>query len=191
MSRDCIPWPGKPFQTYSKSNEHSKYSSCSMPSKFTINHVLWLLKKKKKEQTLDKKPHLCSFEPWDDKAVPQVTGEDEVSCSQKSKVGSASRQLLAWIVSLLLKQIILWAAGPPSLLSPGSMSQDWFPLRFSKKTCTHTAASLWQHEPGPSPTHSCWFSQNLWRHHASDTSTSLSDLTEFGLQVHSCYVEAE
>lgn len=71
-----------------------------------------------------------------------------MSCSQKSKVGSASRHLLAWIVSLLLKQITLWASGPPRLLPPGSMSQDWFPLRFSKKTCTHTAASLWQHEPG-------------------------------------------
>lgn len=81
MSKDCIPWPGKPFQSCGKSNVHSKYSSCSEPSKFTINHVLWLLKKNQNKTPWKKTP-LCSFEPWDDKAVPQVTGEDEVSYSQ-------------------------------------------------------------------------------------------------------------
>lgn len=56
-SRDWTQWPGKPFQSYGKSNVYSKYSSCSAPSKFTINHVLWLLKKTQ-NQTNKKTPSL-------------------------------------------------------------------------------------------------------------------------------------
>uniref|UniRef100_A0A8D0ET26 Uncharacterized protein n=1 Tax=Strix occidentalis caurina TaxID=311401 RepID=A0A8D0ET26_STROC len=116
-----------------------KFNSCSMLNKFTMNHVLLLLKTTPNQKTL-----LCSFELGSKSSPTGYWCGCTVLFSEIKSRKCIRWHLPAWIVCQSTTETNC-SASSRTTKPPFPWIHASRHFLISKKACTHTAASLWQH----------------------------------------------